>query len=101
MNTKSIMATVFNRPNAKKNVIEIVNVYPDDAEYINSTDVKVSMEEYQPEQYFIYFDYGVVNDDGEPDEIIIRSKGRTCNDCIKVGVERIKIRRSENANESH
>jgi len=87
---KTINATFFIKPNGKKVPSECKNVYPDDADYININNILVSMEELEPDNIAIYFDYGKVDVDGEPDELIELSFGRSCEETIKSGVERIK-----------
>ncbi len=97
METQTITATVFIPPNGRRQIIEVTKVYPDDAAYIRQHDIKVSMEELMTGDTVVYFDDGKHIDDDpneEPDEIIIISRGgkKTCEDCIKEGVELIKKR---------
>lgn len=97
MEPQTITATVFIPPNGKSRVIEITKVYPDDAAYIQRHDIKVSLEELMTGDTVVYFDDGKHIDDNpdeDPDEIIVISKGgrKTCEDCIKEGVELLKKR---------
>lgn len=85
----TISATVHHRPNGKKEVIDVSNVYEDDAVYINTNSIKVSMED-TGISFVLYFDYGHEDDDGEPIEHIELSDGRSCHDTIKTAVEKIK-----------
>lgn len=102
METVTVTATLFVPPNGKRREIEIKNVYPDDAAYIKEHDIKVSLEELMTGDTVIYFDDGKhfcmdedgVEDDTIPDEIIIISKGgsKSCEECIKAGVAKLKAR---------
>jgi len=86
----TIKATLFIKPNGKKEDIDLKNVYPDDADYINNNHILVSMEELSDNNFAIYFDYGKVDEEGEPDELIELSFGKSCQETIKTAVERIK-----------
>lgn len=97
MEKQTVTATLFVPPRGERREIEIANVLPDDAAYINSKGIKVSLEELMTGDTVIYFDDGKhIDDDPEedPDEIIIISRGgkKTCEDCIKEGVELLKKR---------
>ena len=97
MEKQTITATVFVPPNGQRKVIEIAKVLPDDAAYINAKGIKVSLEELMTGDTVIYFDDGKhIDDDPEedPDEIIIISREgkKSCEDCIKEGVELLKKR---------
>ena len=102
MEQQTVKATVFIPPRGQREEIEIKKVYPADAEYINANEIKVSLEELMTGDTVIYFDDGKhfikdeegVEDDTTPDEIIIISRGgkKSCEDCIKEGVEALKKR---------
>lgn len=97
MKKQTITATLFVPPRGERRKIEIAKVLPDDAAYINSNGIKVSLEELATGDTVIYFDDGKHIDDDpkeDPDEIIIISRGgkKTCEDCIKEGVELLKKR---------
>jgi len=85
----TLNVTIYEKPNGRKVPTDITNVYKDDADYINNTGIKVSMEE-TGGTFAVYFDYGEV-DDGEPVEHIEFALGKSCEDTIKSGVESIKI----------
>ena len=97
MEKQTVTATLFVPPRGDRREIEIAKVLPDDAAYINSKGIKVSLEELMTGDTVIYFDDGKRIDDDpaeDPDEIIIISRGgkKTCEDCIKEGVELLKKR---------
>lgn len=87
---KTINVTFFIKPNGKKINKDITNVYPDDADFINKNKILISMEEMRDGNNVIYFDYGKVDEDGEPEECIEISFGRTCEDTINAGIKQIK-----------
>ena len=66
---KTINATLYVRPNGRTKEIKIL-ISPDDADYINENNIKVSLEEDGLGYIIIYFDYGRVDEEMEPDELI-------------------------------
>ena len=66
----SIKATLYIRPNGATKEIEITNISPEDAQWLNDNSVKVSLEN-APPMLFIYADYGKTTPDGEPDEHLL------------------------------
>lgn len=97
MEKQTVTATLFVPPRGQRREIEIAKVLPDDAAYINSNCIKVSLEELMTGDTVIYFDDGKHIDDDpaeDPDEIIIISRGgkKSCEDCIKEGVALLKKR---------
>lgn len=91
-----IWVTCFIRPNGRKEYVEIPNVYEDDAKYITKNNIKVSIEDIGG-TYCVWLDDGKKNDDNEPDEILVLSGNRNCQDTIKEGVELLKVRKNENS----
>lgn len=88
----STKCTFYIKPAGKTRIQEIHNVYEEDAKYINDNDIQLSMEELFENMYAVYFDDGTeVN--GQPDEILVMSKGRTCQETIKEGVQLLKERK--------
>ncbi len=85
----SITATVFLRPNGRQEVIELTNVYPEDEAWFKENNIGISMEEDSVGGQVVYGDYGVV-EDGEPVEMIVFSKGRSCQDTLKELRQRIE-----------
>lgn len=77
----SIKATVYIRPNGNTKEIEITNISPEDAQWLNDNNVKVSLED-APPMLIIYADYGKTNHDGEPVEhlMVVRADS----DCVAV-----------------
>ena len=79
-----MLVTIFERPDGRQNLIEIANVYPEDATWFETNSVEVSMEEIHEGRYAIYGDIGMRADDGTPIEIIYLTKtGETCQDALR------------------
>lgn len=97
---KTVTATLFVPPYGDRREINIAKVYPDDAAYINERNIKISLEELMTGDTVIYFDDGTPlhgeddEDDQTPDEIIVISRGgkKSCEECFKEGVEKLKKR---------
>jgi hypothetical protein len=88
--TNTIQVTIYLRPNRRRDVVELLNIYPDDAKYINDNNIKVSLEEMANGTIIIYFDRGFVDDEGEPIEHIELSNDSTSHETIKKAVITIK-----------
>ena len=82
MSSKSIKATLFLRPNGRQEETVVTEIKPDDANFFNTRSVKISMEGNPGLGITVYADYGAVTEDGEPDEIIVFSRDRTCEDTM-------------------
>lgn len=82
----SIKATLYQRPNGKKSVITLTKdeITKEDAKYFKGNKVKVSLEPQAngTDNIIIYADYGKRTEDGEPEEIIIFSRGREAIECM-------------------
>lgn len=89
-----VPAIWYRRPDGRRSEIDITQVYEDDAQYLNSTNVKVSLEDIGSD-LALYFDYGDVDEEGEPIEHIELARLRTCQETIKAAVEKIKEARKE------
>lgn len=63
--------TVYHRPNGRQENIICNNIEEDDANWFITRSVKVSMEESGSGGHILYADYGAVDEDGEPDEVIL------------------------------
>ncbi|AHG63156.1 hypothetical protein [Advenella mimigardefordensis] len=72
--------TIFSLPNGTPREVEITNVNPIDAEFFEHHKVKISMEDIGG-MFAVYADIGKVHD-GEPDELIELSQGRSCEDTL-------------------
>lgn len=96
MNNIEITATYFRRPNGRREEIIVKNVRPEAAQYLADHDIKVSMEDDTITGGFVvYLDDGTMLDDDEtPDEIIIISGAKSCEDCLDEGVELLKKRQN-------
>lgn len=80
----SIDVTLYQRPNGKQSVIELTEITKEDADYFNKNNFKISLEPQGDgtDNIIIYADYGKKDPDGEPEEIIIFSRGRECTECM-------------------
>ncbi len=72
----SIEAILFIPPNGQQQVIQVTQISPDDEAWFKDNNAKLSMEEI-PGHTVVYADIGLVCE-GEPEEAIELSKGRTC-----------------------
>ena len=77
----SIKATLYIRPNGRTKEIEITKINPEDAQWLDDNNVKVSLEG-APPMLFIYADYGKTTLDGEPDEHLMVVPADS--DCVAV-----------------
>lgn len=80
----SIDVTLYQRPNGKQSVIELTEITKEDADYFNKNNFRISLEPQGDgtDNIIIYADYGKKDPDGEPEEIIIFSRGRECTECM-------------------
>lgn len=62
--------------------IDVTNVYPEDETFFEENKVRISMEELH-NNIIVYADYGATTPDGEPDEAIAISGGRSCEDTLQ------------------
>lgn len=74
-------ATVFISPNGRTEVIEVTNVYPEDAAYFVENNIHISMEQLAGET-IVYADIGQTDDEGEPVELIEFAGTRSCEDTL-------------------
>ncbi len=77
----SIKATLYIRPNGDTKEIKITLINPEDAQWLNDNNIKVSLED-APPMLFIYADYGKTTLDGEPDEHLLVVPADS--DCVAV-----------------
>lgn len=70
--------TVYHRPGGRQEQIICREIDDDDTNWFQTRSVKVSMESDGRDGYIVYADYGAVDEEGEPDEIIVLSQGRSC-----------------------
>ena len=80
-----MIVTLFKRPYyGLTELVRISNIDPADQQFLESHNVKVSMESVvEDQQVIVYGDYGAVDSDGEPDEIVVISDGRSCLETMK------------------
>lgn len=63
--------TVYHRPNGRRENIICHKISEDDEKWFRTRNVRVSMEESGSGGHILYADYGAVDEDGEPDEVIL------------------------------
>ena len=73
--------TIYHRPNGRQEDIICNNINEDDAKWFQDHSVKVSMEESGSGGHILYADYGAVDEDGEPDEVIVVTH-RSCEEAM-------------------
>ena len=73
--------TIYHRPNGRQEDIICNNINEDDAKWFQDHNVKVSMEESGSGGHILYADYGAVDEDGEPDEVIVVTH-RSCEEAM-------------------
>ena len=78
-----MIVTILKRPYGLAELVRIYNIDPDDQRFLESHNVKVSMEYVVEDQVIVYGDYGAVDSNGDPDEIIVISDGRSCVETMK------------------
>lgn len=69
--------TFYKKPNGAREVIDVTNVDHADESWFAEHNAKLSMEDIGG-MHACYADVGVKDDEGEPDEAIELSRGRTC-----------------------
>jgi len=67
----SLPVTIYHRPNGRRENIICREIEDADAEWFQTHKVHVSMEESGSGGHILYADYGAVDEDGEPDEVIL------------------------------
>lgn len=90
-----ISFTHFAKPNGKRTQHTMNNIRPEAAKYLNENQISVSTEEGGIVGDIIaYFNDGTMMEDDEhtPDELIVISRGRSCEDVMDEGVELLKKR---------
>ena len=73
--------TIYHRPNGRQENIICNNINDDDAQWFQDHSVKVSMEESGSGGHILYADHGAVDEDGEPDEVIVVTH-RSCEEAM-------------------
>lgn len=72
-------ATVYIKPHGHNEEITVRNVRPEDAAWFEQHNIKISMEEdILPGHMILYADIGRTDEEGEPDEVIMFSRGAAC-----------------------
>ncbi len=85
----TIKVIMCHRPHGQRRYVDISNVYSEDADFINRNNILVSIEEIPIFHMAVYFDYGK-RENGEPKEWTEFSKGRSCQDTIKTGLDMVR-----------
>ena len=78
-----MIVTLLKRPYGLAEIVRIRNIDQADQHFLESHNVKVSMEYVVENQVIVYGDYGAVDSNGDPDEIIVISDGRSCLETMK------------------
>lgn len=73
----SLPVTIYHRPNGRKENIICEQISDDDAQWFKTRSVHVSMEEDGSGGHILYADYGAVDEEGAPDEVILMTQ-RSC-----------------------
>lgn len=73
--------TLYLRPNGRREEIICKRIADDDANFFKTHGVKVSMEESGSGGHILYADYGAVDEEGEPDEVIVMTH-RSCEEAM-------------------
>lgn len=73
--------TLYMRPHGHTKVIDCANVRSEDEQFFKERGIKLSMEDLGTE-FVVYADIGKTTEDGEPDELVELSAGRTCEDTL-------------------
>jgi len=56
---------MYLKPNGRLEYAYITNINPEDSEWFTTNEVKVSMEELYQDQFAVYGDLGITDEDGE------------------------------------
>jgi len=86
--------TYYKRPKGRREEVPIVYINPEAETYLLENNIQISAEDDVIQGGFVvYFDDGKrLDDDVTPDEIIVMSGGRSCEDTMDEGVELLKKR---------
>lgn len=74
-----MLATLYKRPHGATQEIDIQNIRPEDAEWFENNDVRISLEDIGVDTA-VYADCGFKMDDDpeeDPDEVIVLAKGHS------------------------
>lgn len=75
--------TLYKQPDGRAEVLEIQNVYQEDAEFFENNNIRISMEELAG-QFVVYAGTGMEDECGEPIEFVELSLGRSCQEVLKI-----------------
>lgn len=75
------MVDFYAKPDGRIRTIEIKNVYPEDREFFEIHNIRVSMEDIGG-MFAVYADMGIRSDDGDVTEIIEISQDRSCEETL-------------------
>lgn len=78
-----IPAVVYERPHGNRHDIIVNDIDDLDAAWFKAKGVKISMESDGCGGYIVYGDYGAKTEDGQPEEAIAFSNGRSCRYTLK------------------
>lgn len=75
----TITATVYKLPDGRKETIIVRNIHSDDADWFESNNIKISMEELQSGEIVVYGEMPFFDQDtDEPMEFLELAQGRSC-----------------------
>lgn len=88
--------TFYARPDGNPSDVPLINVTEEDEAYFLENNVRISAEDDPISGGFIvYGDDGTMMEDGTPDEVVVISRGRNCEDTMAELARLLKLRRTE------
>lgn len=73
-----IIATFYQRPDGRKSALPITSIRPEDELWFEQHRVSLSLEELGPNNFAFYADLGMINAEGEVEEVMEISLSRDC-----------------------
>lgn len=77
----ALRVVVYQPPHGQKEIIHVTKVYPDDLKWFKEHNAKISMEDLG-NMIAVYADLGWVDEEGQTDEMMTVSAGRSCEDTL-------------------
>lgn len=69
--------TLYKRPDGRQEIIDVKNILPEDKKWFIENNAIISMEDLG-DDFAVYADIGIKDEDGEPVEVLALASGRTC-----------------------
>jgi len=82
--------TLYKLPDGIREEIDIKNVLPEDEEYFTRNGIHISMESIGQE-FVVYADIGGADPESEMDEVLVLSKGRSCEETLAELVDQCRL----------